>query len=718
MFRKLGRRFRNLITRDYNLEEHLATSKEQGIPFALDQAHFFDLIEPATGALEETKSAALGNDWKEAGLSLLDHFQDRARPHGLIHPNDSESLVEQLKAHPQDCRRWVRSAENALQRRFSPLQAEEIVFPHSIDWYSDFSGGSWMMATPELLRQHFKMQPLSLDQQESLLRTWSFNQLGHLLDLTRSFWLTGNEAYASEAIVQSVDWAERNPVFMGVNWAHPKVVATRALHWYLFLQPLLTSNLMQGELLMRLMRVLLLHQGYLALHLRDSQEYRLPCAASLYLLSSQLPEFIPSKKWQTLARQHLQIAIQDEFESDGFHRSGNLSLHREALDWISLCLLFDQLNSRHSEGLQGAYESALEALLYLRPPLGQQGESGAVLTEGILGRDVGPGEHALRLLSLGGILLQRGDLHPAPSDVPAELLWWVGSQANSSASSLDRQEPRGIRRLFGPGQVAVIRDQWGPRASWCQLKGYTGRWSHEGNGRYCDPDPIQFPQHDDALSFCLNIDGEPVFIEPGGPIAGGELGRLFGRLASHTSVRIGRELEPLQVSPDVDQPEGGLKLESCRDGHYLWCQRPVWFDLQRPFWLTREILFLPKKQRVIIRDHLEGEGEVHLESNLLLSPHLDILMRGDMGSLLRGRKLQARILPLFPARFRYEILKGRSQDLQGFFWSETGRAVPTNLLRYYSRVQAPATISLWIAWNPEDTLTPRPQDVEKLFRTR
>jgi len=119
-----------------------------------------------------------------------------------------------------------------------------------------------------------------------------------------------------------------------------------------------------------------------------------------------------------------------------------------------------------------------------------------------------------------------------------------------------------------------------------------------------------------------------------------------------------------------------------------------------------------------VRDTLDGEGEIHLETNLLLAPHLDILMRGDMGSLLRGRKLQARILPLFPTRFRYEVLKGKSEGLQGFFWSEAGRAVPTHLLRYFARVTLPATVSLWIAWNPEDTLTPRPQDVEKLFKNR
>lgn len=717
MFRRLGRRFRSLLTRDYNLDEQLELAYEQEQTFSLDSEPFYDQIEPATAALEEAKTAALGQNWKEAHQALLDHFHDRLRPHGLIHPSDIDPLVAALKAHPQDCRRWVKAAELSLQHRFSPLQGEEHTFSNSIDWYSNFAGGSWMMASPAMLQNHFQTQPLAPEEQEGLLRNWNFNQLGHLLDLVRSHWITGNEAYASESIVQAVDWSERNPVFMGLSWYHPKVVATRSLNWYILIQQLLVSNLMQGELLVRFLKVLLIHAGFLAQHLRRSPDHRLAVSASLYLISNHLPEITPCKKWSGLARQHLSIALQEDFTQDGLHRSGNPSLHREALDWLLLCALFDGLNSRHQENLAEINQAGLETLLYLKPALGQSGEWGATLSEGLLGRNVSPGEHANRLLALGALLYQRGDLLPA-GEPPAELLWWMGGQEPSRFHSLTRQEPRGIRRLFATAPLAVVRDQWGPRSSWCQFSGFRTRWCKEDLSRYADPEPIQPPFHDDALSLSLNLEGEPVLLEPGGPMVGGELGRLFGRLGSHSCVRIGREMEPLGIAPQAPEAPARLKLESCKDGHYMCAQRPVWFDLEQPFWLTREILFLPKKQRVVIRDHLDGEGEVHLENNLLLSPHLDVLMRGDMGSLLRGKRLQVRIMPLFPTRFRYEMLKGKVQGLQGFFWSEAGKAVPTHLLRYFARVQAPATVCLWIAWNPDDTLTPRPQDVDKLFRNR
>jgi hypothetical protein len=717
LFRKLGRRFRSLLTRDYHLEEELEVAAREGRPFTLEFEHFYDQLEAITASLEEAKTAALGQDWKEAGQGLLDHFHDRLRPQSLCDHHQADELASALRAaHPQDCRRWLKAAEAALAHRYSPLQGEEHSFPHSIDWYCDFVGGSWMLAPSLQMSDFLAQQSLSLEQQEGLRRTYSFNQLGHLVDLGRSFWLSGKEAYASECIVQAVDWAERNPVFMGINWSHPKVVAARTLNWYVMVCHLLASNLMQGELLARLLKVLVLHLGYLVLHLRSQRGYRLTCAASLYLVTSHLPELTPAKKWQTLARQHLSLAIEEEFASEGLHCSGNLSLHREATDYLVLVCLFDLLNSRTQAEIQNVTLGALEALTYLKPPAGHQGELGASLTEGLLGRNVGPNEHSQRLLAMGSLLFQRSDLSPG-GELPAELWWWLGPEVAMRNRSQERHDPRGTRRLFSTAQIAVVRDQWGPRSTWCQLRGYGPRWQRHEEGAACDPEPLPLPQHDDALSLALSLEGEPFLLEPGAPLIGGALGACFSRIGAHSAVRIGREMEPLDMTPPV-QETPRLRLESCKDGHYLVGQRPVWFDLEQPFWLTREVLFLPKKQRIVVRDTLDGEGEIHLETNLLLAPHLDILMRGDMGSLLRGRKLQARILPLFPTRFRYEVLKGKSEGLQGFFWSEAGRAVPTHLLRYFARVTLPATVSLWIAWNPEDTLTPRPQDVEKLFKNR
>ena len=60
--------------------------------------------------------------------------------------------------------------------------------------------------------------------------------------------------------------------------------------------------------------------------------------------------------------------------------------------------------------------------------------------------------------------------------------------------------------------------------------------------------------------------------------------------------------------------------------------RPVWVTPEKPWRLWREVLFLPESKHLAIRDTLEGEGEIDYETSLLLSPHLDVLMRGVAGA--------------------------------------------------------------------------------------
>ena len=136
---------------------------------------------------------------------------------------------------------------------------------------------------------------------------------------------------------------------------------------------------------------------------------------------------------------------------------------------------------------------------------------------------------------------------------------------------------------------------------------------------------------------------------------------------------------------------------------------------ERPWRLWREVLFLPESKHIAVRDTLEGEGEVDFETSLLLSPHLDVLMRGDMGCLIRGKKLQARLVPIFPARFRYSLKRGQKEPIAGWCF-RNARPIPTYSLRYFSRLQAPFSTYLWIVWNPNDTKVPRTEDLDLKYQ--
>lgn len=720
VFRRLGKRVRNLLSKEQSLELRLAEHRAERTPLEFTDEEFYANLVGTTASLDEARAQARSGNLRQASIHLWEHFHDRIRPRFFLHPAELDSMVEVLREHTADCRRLVREADQTVSHTFCPLGSEPYHFPAAIDWFSDFQGKSWVYAHVESLKEQLGPQGSLADGMGSIGLTWEFNTHGHFQDLARAYWISGNEPFASEFIVQVVDWSERNPTLFGVNWLNPQTVATRAFHWLQATQLFMVSAQLQGEVFARLLKTILLHGGVLADLLDTSPSPRVSWAASLYLLASTLPELAPTTRWLNLARAGLENAAAREFGRDGMHLSGSTSHHRESLEWLLLVLALDFLNGRPPDSLHRAAETALEAMAYLRPPNGMVAELGAAAGPSLLGRHAGPSEHTHRLLALGAVVLGREDMRYQAQDFPAELYWWLGPDGPNLLRSLERSEPQGIRRSFPEVGLAVCRDHWGPRSNWCLLRAMPEEASREyESNELTPPAPATAPWHDDYLSLCLSLEGEPVLMEPGVPGLPGPVRDMFSRISSHSAVRVGREMEPLASAPPDGSRIPRTVLEPTKDGgFFMSAARPVWIMPDRPWLLTRELLFLPKKQRLVIRDHLEGEGEVHLESNLLLAHHLDVLMRGDMGCLLRGKKLQARVIPLFPGRFRYELCKGRTNPFSGWTWAENRRPVPANLLRYYARLNAPATIVLYMVWNPDDTTVPRPQDVEKMFRLR
>ncbi|CAN0274072.1 unnamed protein product, partial [Phaeothamnion confervicola] len=340
-------------------------------------------------------------------------FHHRLRPHSFVHAGHVESYIEPFKTFPNDCRNIVAQAEKALQHKFSPLGGEPYEFPHAIDWFGDFQGRSWLYAhvddLQERLQRPLDEQVAALQQMGPVERTWNFNQLGQFVDLGRAYWITDNEPFASEFVVQAVDWGERNQPMYGINWLYPRMVATRALNWTLSFLMFLGSEQLQGENLSRILRTLLYHGGYLAALLSKGCKDQLAVAASLYLLAAHFPEFTASRRWLVLAQQSLEEGAGREFAKDGLHRSASLAMHREATEWLLLVAAFDITNSRAWEPLLRPLEAAVEALAYLRSPALLGCEVGAHLCEGLLGRQAGPIEHTRRILAMAAVLLERGD---------------------------------------------------------------------------------------------------------------------------------------------------------------------------------------------------------------------------------------------------------------------------------------------------------------------
>ncbi len=714
--RRLGRRPGLL-----DLEQRLARCLEERTTLRLEGEDLYAQFAGTPGT-DEARGQARRGRLDLAAEALLEHFHDRIRPIFFLHYSEPHLLRPRLEQHPAECRAILQGSEDLLAHRFSPLGAEPRSFGGTIDWFSDFQDHSWGRAHLLDLREQFAGRlPMPTVEMGPIAVTWEFNRHSHFVHMGRAYWLTGYERFASEFIVQVVDWSERNRPLEGVNWLDPETVAARCINWLLALHMFLGSEQLTPDLLSRILSCLVLHGAILAWFVRTSEHPPLAAVSGLYILASSMPELLLSRRWLDLAGPALGRAAAWELGRDGLHRSGSVARHRLAVEWLLLPLTLHLLNrTTPPAGLAEAATASLDVLNHLRPPAGPLPDLGESASPGFLGWNCGASEHARRLLALGALTLRRGELRPPQREMPGELYWWCGPSAAEQYNYLPNHDPGTNRRLFSEVGLACARDQWEGKASWCLLRGAPAPGGFP-DGRALPPSERENPaHHDDALSLCLVLDGEPFLIEPGLPPLQSPAGLLLSRVGYHSAPRLPGEPEPLICRPlsEGDPACREVRMQEREGGILFSATRAIWKGPEESWPLHRDVLFRPGSKTVIVRDRFEGQGEAMVESNLLLAPHMDILMRGDMGCLVRGKRLHARINPIFPTRLRYNHARGQTRPFGGWHWSEGRGLQPTSRLRYFTPLTLPATVYLWINWDPREPAVPRPRDLDLMLDGR
>lgn len=709
---------RDMLGREITLERRVSEARLNREPLKLNDEELLAQFRAASTTLEEAKRAARKGRFKSAQGKLAEHVLDRSKPKFFIHSSQHDQILAQLSKDSIPLRKTLMHAEEAKNRSFIALGLEKS-FPAAIDWFTDFEEKSWIFGADSDLRDVLK-RPNEQSEEDlgPVEATWNFNSLAHFTDMGRAYWITGWETLVAEFIVQSVDWAERNPALYGINWLDPTNIAARAVNLMLALNLFAPSDQMQSEVVARLLKNIVLHGAVLVDVLEDpnstaNASQLLAAASALNTLSMFLPELKSAQRWYDLSASALVKRAWEAMGRDGYHLSGSAARHRELLEWLLLPELLHRLNGLPSpRGLREATETACETLALVTPPDRVAVDIGSTGGHSFLGRHTGATRHSHRLLALGAVACQRDDFRPGV-EMPEELWWWLGSQAQGLYQRMEvGVSGSSTNKCYPEAGIAVSRDDWERQANWCLLRGTPKSSLLETS----PPAPASVPLHDDSLHLSLCLMGESVFVEPGGPPDTHLVQPSFARITAHCAPRVGREREPLcldRVSSRIETSIYQTKLPG--SGRYLAATRPVWMSPDKPWKLWREVLFLPGEKHMAVRDTLEGEGEVDFETSLLLSPHLDVLMRGDMGCLIRGKKLQARLVPIFPSRFRYSLKRGQKEPIAGWCY-RNGRAVPTYSLRYFSRLPAPFSTYLWIVWDPNDTKVPRTEDLDQQYQ--
>ncbi|MBQ7503230.1 heparinase II/III family protein [bacterium] len=683
--------------------------------------------------VDEAKTYAMREQLASASETLLDYFSGRMKPLFFLHNSDIKLLHEKLNKYPEVSQLLQVPGQMAMSRRFRPYGSKNVYeLPLNINWNSDFRGGSYPILPVKKLKELLNPESAELLKASNLYGhpplkyTEELNEHMHFLDLVRIFWITGQDNYASEFLSQAAHWAATNPIWQGVNWLNFDNIAIRLTNWIISLNMCLGCRFLLAHVFTEILASAILQAAALAWHLQHDPEPSLAAASALCLFSNCFPELKLSSPWLKLALDRFPDAIEREFSAGGLHLSNSSSAHCRAAEWLLLPMVFYyRAQISPPMFLEQSCGNVLNALNSLVGPGRWLSDIGTHCRHGLLGRHVSLSDYAKNLLCLGAAALNHGKWTANYENMPGELFWWLGLNAENDFNSLNRDYPTTLDNYFAANGVGITRDGWRPNSSQCTVIGNTSASRNVSPG-FPNLPTAQPENHCDNLSVVLDVQGEPFLIEPGASSFRDAFGTYLSSFFAHSAPCFSEEITPFKVGfyEDLDDKTAAEirtnGLESVKIGDLSLCSplytktsdRGLIFIAKRQARLkngftaviTRELLFDAFSSMLFIRDSFTGPkeaGDLHLQSSLLLAPHLKLIMRGDMGCQVRGQKVRARVIPIFPKGTRNFKGRGISEHAPTG-WYNGREPLPTSQIRYYSVIKLPQKAYYIIDWTGKD----------------
>lgn len=395
----------------------------------------------------------------------------------------------------------LRRAELILDHTFDLLGSGPVALGQQIDWLADFkSGRRWPAA-------HISQLPIVLGDGSDVKVPWELSRFQHLPLLAAAYRLTCDERWLEEIGAQLRSWISANPVEFGPNWACTMDVAIRASNWVATLA-MIAEPAAERVWLQEALGSLLLHGRFIRTHLEWAPvrgNHYLSDIVGLLIVSAVFGGCKEGRAWRAFAIRELAAELPHEVRPDGCDHEASIPYHRLVAE-LFICgtqaadvLAPGVLTHEHHERLERmvAFTAAYTRPDGLAPQIGDA-DDGRFLPLGGYGGE--PRSH-LHLFAQAGITVPR----VAGSTAYPHGGYWV---------------------MRGGGLFVLVR---------CGDVGVGGLGSHA---------------HNDALSFELALEEQPLIIDPGSYVYTADPieRNRFRSTAYHSTLRIdGAEQNPLRL---------------------------------------------------------------------------------------------------------------------------------------------------------------------------
>lgn len=490
---------------------------------------------------------------------------------------------------------------------------------------------------------------------------WEVPRLQHLIPPAKAYFLTQDTRYAVEVESQLTAFWKQCPYLVGVNWIMPMETGIRliSLCW---IASFLKDYLRERPSLCGLIEQLILsHVHY------TTRNYAAYSSANNHLIGEVVGVFLASLCFGNLPgmKDHLQTAhrilcreITHQFYSDGVNREQGMHYQIFCYDMFLMAWL---LGKQNGLSFPDEYQRVLERSAEFITATAWRDGSWLHIGDSDDGRAVLLAEEGSEVRSLAAtsaVLFGRKTFASAAGSLDQKTFWLIGADAflgwnaakcDGSNAPLPSHFPDGgytVLRSDHPAEIKIVFD--------CGPLGFESIAAHG---------------HADSLSFTLEVDGRPFFIDPGTYIysANDPYRNYFRSTRAHNTVVIDGEDQSRMAGPFLWSRKAESVLELWNPGPDRDCvvgRHHGYQSLDDPV-IHRRTMELDKRQGMVrVQDDLECRELHRVEQWFHLHPECraEILDSHRIRIAHSGRSIELILDP----ETRVQTLLGNDNPIAGW----------------------------------------------------